>query len=94
MDPEAVRILWAMGQDLPDVGQAHLQVAGVCAQRTCLLQPRFEACAIDASVWGCPGRGAPFGQELNGPLGRVLRPTARGFDFLSDLQAIFLSNPG
>ncbi len=26
----------------------------------------------------------------NGPLGRVLRPTARGFDFLSDLQEIFL----
>jgi oxygen-independent coproporphyrinogen-3 oxidase len=26
----------------------------------------------------------------DGPLGRVLRPTVRGFDFLSDLQEIFL----
>jgi oxygen-independent coproporphyrinogen-3 oxidase len=26
----------------------------------------------------------------HGPLGRVLRPTPRGFDFLSDLQEIFL----
>ncbi|WP_374563237.1 radical SAM family heme chaperone HemW [Ideonella sp.] len=29
-------------------------------------------------------------ETVSGPTGRVIRPTARGFDFLSDLQAIFL----
>jgi putative oxygen-independent coproporphyrinogen III oxidase len=29
-------------------------------------------------------------ETVDGPSGRVVRPTARGFDFLSDLQAIFL----
>ncbi|HEX5683308.1 MAG TPA: radical SAM family heme chaperone HemW [Ideonella sp.] len=29
-------------------------------------------------------------ETIIGPTGRVVRPTARGFDFLSDLQAIFL----
>jgi putative oxygen-independent coproporphyrinogen III oxidase len=29
-------------------------------------------------------------ETVDAPTGRVIRPTARGFDFLSDLQAIFL----
>ena len=29
-------------------------------------------------------------EAVEGPAGRVLRPTVRGFDFLSDLQAMFL----
>jgi len=29
-------------------------------------------------------------ETVSGPTGRVIRPTARGFDFLSNLQAIFL----
>jgi coproporphyrinogen III oxidase-like Fe-S oxidoreductase len=29
-------------------------------------------------------------EAVDSPTGRVLRPTVRGFDFLSDLQAMFL----
>jgi putative oxygen-independent coproporphyrinogen III oxidase len=46
--------------------------------------------AIAAGVAQACDRGLLEVQELSGPGGRVLRPTVRGFDFLSDLQAIFL----
>jgi putative oxygen-independent coproporphyrinogen III oxidase len=57
--------------------------AGLFGERTGL-----PPSAIAAGVRAAVAKGLL--EEVDGPTGRLLRPTPRGFDFLSDLQEIFL----